>query len=392
MKAEPQISLFDMPDPLQPSSTPVYSAVNSPDAFGCCSSYRACSDAGKCVIADRDYSVNCLYRKNLEAGRIFYGKNANAFDRDRYAELCRRVDSLSPDARSAFDWILIDFSEYHRSARRLIVRNEYIPELSAVGLFEFLPLGSEFPSLCSCRSFLKPAVVSHPEYGPLFKKAQEERKLIKRERKIPRAGTKEFLIYWLNHDGVSLRDQLSEPYRFASLPPDHVLYAEELYLDTLFSGYDSRIYPLSPFAADGLLSPVVFESEESRRLKLSHGYSLEEKVRRLSAVQKSRVAHKEASPNAYNPFWGKMCVITGQLSRMERLEAFSEILERGGLVSDTPVNSMDILILGVQEWSALNNGIATRKVQKAADLQKQGRDVKIISEDEFYSMLEKTPT
>jgi len=105
------------------------------------------------------------------------------------------MDSLSPAARKAFDWMLIDFKEYHRSARRCIVRNEHIPELFAVGLFEFRALCSEFPKLRSCRSFLKPAVTAHPEYGPLFKKAQEERKLMKCERKIPRAGTKEFLIY-----------------------------------------------------------------------------------------------------------------------------------------------------------------------------------------------------
>ena len=56
-----------------------------------------------------------------------------------------------------------------------------------------------------------------------------------------------------------------------------------------------------------------------------------------------------------------------------------------------PVNSMNILILGYQEWSALNNGIASRKFQKAVDLQNSGKEVKIVSEDEFYSMLEKIP-
>ena len=93
----------------------------------------------------------------------------------------------------------------------------------------------------------------------------------------------------------------------------------------------------------------------------------------------------------YNPFWGKMCVVTGVLSRMERSAALSEIRRRGGRVSDTPVNSMDILIMGYQEWSELNNGIASRKAQKAVDLQESGKDVRIILEDEFYSMLEKIP-
>lgn len=101
-------------------------------------------------------------------------------------------------------------------------------------------------------------------------------------------------------------------------------------------------------------------------------------VARLNALQKS-------------PFRDKMFVITGDLSRMERTEALFEIRKRGGLTSDNPVNTMDFLVLGFQEWSELNGGVASRKVQKAADLQKKGRDVKIISEEEFYSMLDGEP-
>lgn len=389
MKTDGQIGLFEVLTPETPPTLPQSVSLN-PDSFGCCSSYRACSDARQCVISDRDYSANCLYRRNLESGRIFYGKNANGFNQSQYAELRQRVDSLSPDARSAFDSILIDFCDYHRAAHRLIVRNKYIPELSAVGLFEFRVMGAEFPRLCSHRSFLKPAVMSHPEYGPLFRKAQAERGRDKQNQKIPKANSKEFLLYWLNHDGVSLRDLMSEPYRFAVLSPENILYSEELYQDTLFSGCADRIYPLSPFAEDGLLSPTIFEEEESRRVKLSLGYSPAEKEQQISKIHEKSAAYT-GNLDRYNPFWGKMCVITGVLSRMSRSDAFTEICNRSGRVSDTPVNSMDILILGYQEWSALNGGIASRKVQKAVDLQKSGKNIKIISEDEFYSMLEKIP-
>lgn len=86
-----------------------------------------------------------------------------------------------------------------------------------------------------------------------------------------------------------------------------------------------------------------------------------------------------------------MFVITGDLSRMERAEALFEIRKRGGLTSDSPVNTMDFLVLGFQEWSEMNGGVASRKVQKAAELQKKGRNVKIISEEDFYSMLDAEP-
>lgn len=46
--------------------------------FGCCNDFILCSDARQCLKAkDPDYN-GCQYRKNLEAGRIFYGKNRNA--------------------------------------------------------------------------------------------------------------------------------------------------------------------------------------------------------------------------------------------------------------------------------------------------------------------------
>lgn len=49
----------------------------SVERFGCCHRFTACSDAKKCLIYDDFDALGCYYRENLEAGRIFYGKNAN---------------------------------------------------------------------------------------------------------------------------------------------------------------------------------------------------------------------------------------------------------------------------------------------------------------------------
>ncbi|HJB20964.1 MAG TPA: hypothetical protein H9773_04590 [Candidatus Fournierella merdavium] len=45
------------------------------DTFGCCSSYIECSDNRKCVHPNPYYASGCMYKKNLDAGRIFYGVN-----------------------------------------------------------------------------------------------------------------------------------------------------------------------------------------------------------------------------------------------------------------------------------------------------------------------------
>lgn len=47
------------------------------NVFMCCSLYNACSDKKKCIHRDRLYAKGCWYRKNLEKGKIFYGKNKN---------------------------------------------------------------------------------------------------------------------------------------------------------------------------------------------------------------------------------------------------------------------------------------------------------------------------
>ena len=45
--------------------------------FDCCSRYMECSDSLKCVNPDYLHSKGCTYRKKLESGIIFFGKNQN---------------------------------------------------------------------------------------------------------------------------------------------------------------------------------------------------------------------------------------------------------------------------------------------------------------------------
>lgn len=51
--------------------------VTSQPAFGCCDMFEKCSDAKRCLHSNLLYSTACAYRRNLESGRVFYGKNKN---------------------------------------------------------------------------------------------------------------------------------------------------------------------------------------------------------------------------------------------------------------------------------------------------------------------------
>ncbi len=48
-----------------------------PSEWSCCSRYEACSDAKTCIHPDKDFALSCSYRKKLNAGQIFFGKNRN---------------------------------------------------------------------------------------------------------------------------------------------------------------------------------------------------------------------------------------------------------------------------------------------------------------------------
>lgn len=57
-------------------------SMNFP-AFGCCHLYNECSDAEKCLHPDQMYATACSYRKNMESGKIFYGKHKNNAEEKR---------------------------------------------------------------------------------------------------------------------------------------------------------------------------------------------------------------------------------------------------------------------------------------------------------------------
>ena len=50
---------------------------NCGESFGCCSRYLECSNEKKCIHPDKVFAISCEYRRNLENGKIFYGKNRN---------------------------------------------------------------------------------------------------------------------------------------------------------------------------------------------------------------------------------------------------------------------------------------------------------------------------
>lgn len=51
--------------------------ISNEESFGCCSKYEECSNNKQCVDNNIRFRMGCIYKKNLDDGKIFYGINKN---------------------------------------------------------------------------------------------------------------------------------------------------------------------------------------------------------------------------------------------------------------------------------------------------------------------------
>ena len=91
-----------------------------------------------------------------------------------------------------------------------------------------------------------------------------------------------------------------------------------------------------------------------------------------------------ASECGEQPLCGQTFVITGDMGSIDRKEAMQRIVDLGGTVKDAITKSTSFLVLGD------NGGAVTTKHQKALEMQSEGKDIRIISTDEFFTMIYKS--
>lgn len=89
-----------------------------------------------------------------------------------------------------------------------------------------------------------------------------------------------------------------------------------------------------------------------------------------------------------HPLYGKMCVFTGTLDRMQRKDAMQAVLDHGGEIGNGVTKKTNFLILGCNDFcSSIKDGKSS-KHKKAEEYQLKGFDIQIIDEDLFYAMLD----
>lgn len=206
------------------------------DAFGCCSRYRQCSDVGKCLIPEENYSVNCLYRKSLESGIIFYGKNSKNFDPLVYDRFVSAYQALSVFDQEALCSVLTYFFvEKANTTRELFYDCPELFALADSGFFELhtqpraiLEKYKDKPLREKCKSILP--VVAEWSRSLCITPEEIEEWNLRASNKV----LKSELIDWICLYCPSVRGSLCDGLHYVVIPLDTRQELLEFYLDYLF--------------------------------------------------------------------------------------------------------------------------------------------------------------
>ncbi|MBQ3177562.1 MAG: exonuclease [Clostridia bacterium] len=104
--------------------------------------------------------------------------------------------------------------------------------------------------------------------------------------------------------------------------------------------------------------------------------------KKLSEVSTDKTIFDET-----HPLYGQVCVFTGKLERMNRLEAAQLVVNFGGIFEDSLTQRTNYLILSNSGYHDVISGKASSKYEKATKYKLKGQDIEIISEDIFYDLV-----
>lgn len=88
-----------------------------------------------------------------------------------------------------------------------------------------------------------------------------------------------------------------------------------------------------------------------------------------------------------HPLYGKRCVFTGVLEKMQRSDAAQLVANFGGICDNSVTKKTNYLILGNNDYcSTIKDGKSTKQ-KKAEEYKLKGIDIEIIPENVFYEMV-----
>ena len=129
---------------------------------------------------------------------------------------------------------------------------------------------------------------------------------------------------------------------------------------------------------------ITFKCYEGLRQKATEsGIDITQHRKKLRSKD---IIAKSSSFNETALLYNKVCVFTGELS-IERKELMQMVADVGGKNADTVTKKTDYLIVGDYSANVNVKGGKTGKLKKAEDYILKGVDISIISEKDFFDLL-----
>lgn len=93
-----------------------------------------------------------------------------------------------------------------------------------------------------------------------------------------------------------------------------------------------------------------------------------------------------------HPFYGKVFAFTGTLQCMVRREAMQGVVDHGGEVGNGVTKKTDFLVLGQADFRTFAAGQdKSAKLRKAEGMKAKGHQIEIMSEEDFYELIDTEP-
>lgn len=131
----------------------------------------------------------------------------------------------------------------------------------------------------------------------------------------------------------------------------------------------------------------------ARRFHIRVGHMLGGEYKGSICVESgaSRLVRADANPDAdpEGHLYDRVVVFTGTLMSMRRQDAWDEVVRAGGIPEKTTTKRTNVLVVGDINPAVLRPGSnITGKARRAFELQDQGQDIELMTEDDFVRVLE----
>lgn len=105
------------------------------------------------------------------------------------------------------------------------------------------------------------------------------------------------------------------------------------------------------------------------------------------SLKASNISTDGSTFDESHPLFGKVCVFTGVLEKMQRRDAMQLVADLGGINADHVTKKTDFLILGNNDFcSSIKDGKSTKQ-KRAEELILKGASLEILSENVFYDLV-----